>query len=102
MTKRIKNPRTNAPEDFQVDEGAPALLGSVVEVGPAAVSSKSSCSAVSRDEEYELATKEGTWTFLYFFGGGANQAKSSLRPIFSKSSALYTLDRTAQVRLRVS
>ena len=48
--------RTNAPEEYQVDEGAPALLGSFVVVGPAAVSSKSSCSSVSRDEEYELAT----------------------------------------------
>ena len=52
--------RTNVPKDIQVDGGAPALLGSVVEVGPAAVSSKSSFSLVSRDEEYELATKEGT------------------------------------------
>ena len=47
--------RTNAPEDNHVDEGAPALLGSVVEVGHDAVSSKSSCSSVARDEEYELA-----------------------------------------------
>ena len=62
--------RTNAPEEYHVDGGAPALLGSVVEVGPAAVSSKSSCSSVSRDEEYELATKEGTLTFLNFFKGG--------------------------------
>ena len=45
--------RTNAPEEYQVDEGAPALLGSCVDVGPAAVSSKSSCSSVSRDEEYD-------------------------------------------------
>ena len=65
--------RTNAPEEYQVDEGAPALLGSVVEVGPAVVSSKSSFSSVSRDEEYELAIKEGTWTFLNFFSGGADQ-----------------------------
>ena len=36
------------------------MLGSVVKVGPAAVSSKSSCSSIARDEEYELATKEGT------------------------------------------
>ena len=52
--------RTNAPEEFlhEVNGGAPALLGSVVEVGPAAVSSKSSFSLVSRDEENELATKE--------------------------------------------
>ena len=51
--------RTNAPEEFlhEVDGGASALLGSFVVVGPAAVSSKSSCSSVSRDEEYELATK---------------------------------------------
>ena len=33
--------RTNAPEEYQVDGGAPALLGSVVLVGPAAKSSKS-------------------------------------------------------------
>ena len=62
--------RTNAPEEYQVEEGVPALLGSFVVVGPAAVSSKSSCSLVSRDEEYELATKEGTLTFLNFFAGG--------------------------------
>ena len=63
--------RTNAPEEYhhEVDGGAPTLLGSVVEVGSAAVSSKSSCSSVSRDEEYELATKEGTLTFLNFFAG---------------------------------
>jgi hypothetical protein len=50
--------RTNAPEEYHhdVDGGAPALLGSSVEVGPAAVSFKSSASFVSRDEEYELAT----------------------------------------------
>ena len=48
--------RINAPEEYQVDGGAPALLGSVVEVGPAIVSSKSSCSSVTRDEENELAT----------------------------------------------
>ena len=65
--------RTNAPEEIQVDEGAPALLGSFVDVGPAAVSSKSSFSSVSREEEYELATREGTLTFLNFFGGGADQ-----------------------------
>ena len=41
--------RTNAPEEYQVDEGAPVLLGSFVDVGPAVVSSKSSCSSVSRD-----------------------------------------------------
>ena len=62
--------RTNAPEEYKGDEGAPALLGSFVDVGPAAVSSKSSCSSASRDEEYELATKEGTLTFLNFFAGG--------------------------------
>ena len=56
--------RTNAPEEYQGDEGAPASLGSFVDVGPAAVSSKSSCSSVSRDEEYELATREGTLNFL--------------------------------------
>ena len=44
--------RTNAPEEYHDDGGAPALLGSVVEVGPAVVSSKSSCSSVSHDEEY--------------------------------------------------
>ena len=43
--------RTNAPEEYQGDEGASALLGSFVVLGPAAVSSKSSCSSVSRDEE---------------------------------------------------
>ena len=63
--------RNNDPEEYhQIDEGAPALLGSVVEVGPVAVSSKSSCSSVARDEEYELATKEGTFVFLNFFAGG--------------------------------
>ena len=62
--------RTNAPEEYHVDGGAPTLLGSVVVVGPAALSSKSSCSSVSRDEEYELATKEGTLVFLNFFAGG--------------------------------
>jgi len=56
--------RTNAPEDNHVDEGVPMLLGSFVDVGPVAMSSKSSCSSVSRDEENELATREGTWTFL--------------------------------------
>ena len=50
--------RTNAPKDNHVDEGAPALLGSFVDVGPAAVSSKSSCSSVSRDEDYELAPEK--------------------------------------------
>ena len=30
--------RTNTPKDNHVDEGAPALLGSLVDVGPAAVS----------------------------------------------------------------
>ena len=80
--------RSNAPEDNYVDEGAPALSGSFVDVGPAAVSSKSSCSSVSRDEEYELVTKEGTLNFLYFFGGGADQSKSSLRPMFFRSSLL--------------
>ena len=64
--------RTNAPEDNHVDEGAPVLLGMFVDVGHAAMSSKSSCSSVSRDEENELATKEGTLTFLNFFGGGAD------------------------------
>ena len=72
--------RTNAPEEYQVDGGAPALLGSFVVVGPAIVSSKSSNSFVPRDEEYELATKGGTLTFLSFFGGGADQSKSSLKP----------------------
>ena len=44
--------RTNAPEEYhEVDGGAPVLLGSVVEVGPAAVLSKSPYSSVSRDEE---------------------------------------------------
>ena len=43
--------RTNAPEEYHVDGGAPALLGSFGVVGPAAVLSKSSCSSVSRDEE---------------------------------------------------
>ena len=63
--------RTNAPEEYhEVDGGAPALLGSVVGVGPTIVSSKSSYSSVSRDEEKELATKEGTLTFLNFFDGG--------------------------------
>ena len=56
-------------------------LQSCVVVGPAIVSSKSSYSSVSRDEENELATKEGTLTFLYFFGGGVDQSKSSLKPI---------------------
>ena len=64
--------RTNALEEYQVDGGTPALLGSCIVVGPATVSSKSSYSSMSRDEEYELATKEGTLTFLYFFGGGAD------------------------------
>ena len=41
--------RTNAPEEYHDDEGAPALLGSFVDVGPAAVSSKSSYLSVSRD-----------------------------------------------------
>ena len=90
--------RTNAPEDNHVDEGAPALLGSFVDVGPAVVSSKSSCSSVSRDEEYDLATREGTLTFLNFFGGGADQSKSSLRPMFFRSSSPYRCDRIAQVR----
>ena len=51
--------RTNAPEEYHhdVDGGAIALLGSSVEVGPTIVSFKSSASSVSRDEEYELATK---------------------------------------------
>ena len=51
--------RTNAPEEYHhdVDGGAPALLGSSVDVGPAAVSFKYSASSASRDEEYELATK---------------------------------------------
>ena len=51
--------RTNAPEEYhhEVDGGAPVLLGSSVGVGPAAVSFKSSASSISRDEEYELATK---------------------------------------------
>ena len=90
--------RTNAPEGNHVDEEAPALLGSLVDVGPATVSSKSSCSSVSRDEENELATREGTWTFLNFFGGGADQSKSSLRPMFFRSSSPYRCDRIAQVR----
>ena len=52
--------RTNAPEEYHhdVDGGAPALLGSSVEVGPATVSFKSSASPVSRDEEYELGRAE--------------------------------------------
>ena len=64
--------RTNAPEesDQDVDGGAPALLGSSVVVGPTAVLSKSSCPSVSRDEEYELATKEGALVFLNMFAGG--------------------------------
>ena len=90
--------RTHAPEEYQVDEGAPALLGSFVVEGPVAVSSKSSYSSVSCDEEYDLATKEGTFTFLNFFGGGADQLKSSLRPIFFRSSSPYRCDRIAQVR----
>ena len=80
--------RTNAPEEYQVDEGAPTLLRSFIVVVPTVVSSKSSFSSVSRDEEYELATKEGTLTFLNFFGGGADQSNSSLRPIFFRSAAL--------------
>ena len=79
--------RTNAPEEYHVDGGAPALVGSFVVVGPAAVSSKSSYSSVSRDEEYELASKEGTLTFLNFFGGGADQSKSCLKPICFRSSS---------------
>ena len=64
--------RTNTPEEFlhEVDGGAPALLGSSVGVGPATVSSRSSFSSVSQDEEYELGTKGGTSTFLNFFSGG--------------------------------
>ena len=62
--------RTNAPEEYHDDEGAPALLGSFVVEGPAVVSSKSSCSSIARDEEYELATKEGTVVFLNLFAGG--------------------------------
>ena len=57
--------RTNAPEEYHYGEGASASLGSCVVVGLAVVSSKSSYSSMSRDEEYELATKEGTLTFLY-------------------------------------
>ena len=68
--------RTNAPEEYHDDEGAPALLGSVVVVVPAAVSSKSSCSSMSRDEEYELATREGTLTFLNFFSGVSPQFRT--------------------------
>ena len=64
--------RTNAPEEYHDDGGAPVLLGSGVDVGPATVSTKSSYSSMSCDEEYELATKEGTLTFLYNFGGGAD------------------------------
>ena len=50
--------RTNAPEEnhYDVNGGAPVLLGSFVGVGPAAVSFKSLASPVSCDEEYELAT----------------------------------------------
>ena len=88
--------RTNAPEVYQVDEGAPTLLGSFDVVGTAAVSSKSSFSSVSRDEEYELATREGTLTFLNFFGGGADQSKSSFRPMFFRSSSPYRCDRIAR------
>ena len=69
---------------------------------PVAVSSKSSYSSVSRDEEYELDTKEGTLTFLNFFGGGADQSKSSLRPIFLRSSSPYRCDRMDQVRPKTS
>ena len=60
------------------------MLGSVVEVGPAAASSKSSFSSVSRDEEYELATREGTLTFLNFFGGGADQEENLLSFVVSR------------------
>ena len=94
--------RTNATKEYQVDVGAPALLGSFVIVEPTAVSSKSSCLSVSRGEEYELATKEGTLTFLYFFGGGADQSKYSLRTIFLRSSSPYRCDRMAQVRPKTS
>ena len=54
--------RTNAPEEYHhdVDGGAPALLGSSIEVGPTAVSFKSLASSISRDEEYELGTEGGT------------------------------------------
>ena len=64
--------RINAPEEYhhEVDGGASALLGSFVVAGPAAVLSKSSFPSVSRNEEKELATKEGTLTFLNFFYGG--------------------------------
>ena len=49
--------RTNAPEYYhEVDGGALALLGSVVEVGPATVSSNFSVESISRDEEYELVS----------------------------------------------
>ena len=63
---------TNAPEEYhhEVDGGAPALLGLSAGVGPAVVSFRSSCSSVSHDEEYELATKLETLTFLNFFEGG--------------------------------
>ena len=94
--------RTDAPEEYHEDGGVPALLGSFVVVGPAAVSSKSSCSSVSRDEEYELATKEGTLTFLNFFDGGADQSKSSLKPICFRSSSPYRCDKIAQVRPKSS
>ena len=61
--------RTNAPEEFlhEVDGGASALLESFIGEGPAVVSSRSSFSSVSRDEEYELGTRGGTATFLNFF-----------------------------------
>ena len=94
--------RTNAPEEYHVDGGAPALLGSFVVVGPSAVSSKSSCSSVLRDEEYELATKEGTLTFLNLLGGGVDQSKSSLKPICFGSPSPYRCDRIAQVRSNTS
>ena len=68
--------RTNAPEEYHDDGGVPALLGSCVVVGPAAVSSKSLDSSVSCDEEYELATKDGTVTFLSFFGGGEQTSQN--------------------------
>ena len=81
--------RTNAPEEYhyEVDGGAPVLLGSVVGVGPAAVSSKSSFSSGSRDEENELSTKEGTSTYLNFFDGCLDQLKSCLKPIYLRSSS---------------
>ena len=40
------------------------------------------------DEENELATKEGTSTFLNFFAGRLDQLKSCLKPICLRSCLL--------------